>query len=156
MEAVILVGLQGAGKTSFYTHRFSQTHARVSLDMQKTRRREQAWLNELIRIRRSFVADNTNPTPAQRQRYISPAKAAGYKVIGYYFDCPVADCLRRNDLRPKPIPKPGIYATRKRMHAPHLGEGFDELYIVRVLADKEFECSLFRRDVFVLPPIPGP
>lgn len=151
MEAVILVGLQGAGKSSFYEQRFAQTHARVSLDVQKTREREQAWLDELLRDGRSFVVDNTNPTPAERQRYIGRAKAASYRAIGFYFDCPIEDCLRRNNLRQKPIPKVGIYATRKRMQPPTLDEGFDELYTVRVPRDNEFDCFPFQAQVSEVP-----
>lgn len=137
----MLIGLQGAGKSTFYQKRFAQTHEHVSLDVQKTRGRELARLDELIRARQDFVIDNTNPTPAGRQRYIGPAKAAGYRVIGYYFDCPVADCLRRNDLRPKPVPRIGLFATRKRMQPPTFAEGFDELFVVRVAGDGEFELS---------------
>jgi hypothetical protein len=32
-----------------------------------------------------FVVDNTNPTAAERAVYIAPAKAAGFRVIGYFF-----------------------------------------------------------------------
>lgn len=41
MEAVIFVGAQGAGKSTFYSERFFDTHVRISLDVLKTRRREQ-------------------------------------------------------------------------------------------------------------------
>jgi hypothetical protein len=40
VEAVIFVGLQGAGKSSFYRERFFDTHLRLSLDMLRTRHRE--------------------------------------------------------------------------------------------------------------------
>jgi hypothetical protein len=41
MEAVIFIGLQAAGKSSFYLDRFFNTHIRINLDMLKTRHREQ-------------------------------------------------------------------------------------------------------------------
>ena len=44
MEAVIFVGLQGAGKSTFYKERFLDTHPRLSLDMLKTRHREKRFL----------------------------------------------------------------------------------------------------------------
>ena len=31
-----------------------------------------------------YVVDNTDPAQADRARYISEAKAAGYRVIGYH------------------------------------------------------------------------
>ncbi len=132
MEAVILIGLQGAGKSTFYERRFATTHAHVSLDVQNTRAREQSALAALIEARRDFVVDNTNPTAAQRQRYIAPAKAAGYHVIAYYFETPLSDCLRRNQARPENarIPAVGLYATRKRMQVPTFAEGFSAIFYV--------------------------
>jgi hypothetical protein len=41
MEAIIFIGLQGLGQSTFYRERFFMTHARISLDMLKTRHREQ-------------------------------------------------------------------------------------------------------------------
>jgi len=49
VEAVIFIGLQGSGTTTFYQQRFAHTHAHVSLDAQKTRFQEQKRLCELIR-----------------------------------------------------------------------------------------------------------
>ena len=40
MEAVLLIGIQGSGKTTFYRERFADTHAHISLDVLKTRGRE--------------------------------------------------------------------------------------------------------------------
>ena len=42
VEAVIFVGLQGSGKSTFYRERFFDTHVRLSLDMLKTRHRERS------------------------------------------------------------------------------------------------------------------
>ena len=85
MEAVIFIGIQGSGKSTFYKERFVDTHIRINLDMLKTRHREQYLVNACIVAKQAFVVDNTNPTRADRSRYIEPAKAAGFKVIGYYF-----------------------------------------------------------------------
>ena len=49
MEAVILIGIQGSGKTTFYRQRFFETNVRISLDLVKTRRREQALLDVCLR-----------------------------------------------------------------------------------------------------------
>ena len=43
MEAVILCGLQGSGKTTLYRDRFIETHVRVSMDLLRTRAREAAF-----------------------------------------------------------------------------------------------------------------
>lgn len=44
MDAVIFVGLQAAGKSTFYRERFFTTHLRISLDQLHTRHRERALL----------------------------------------------------------------------------------------------------------------
>jgi len=40
MQAVIFMGIQATGKTSFYRERFADTHIRISLDMLRTTQRE--------------------------------------------------------------------------------------------------------------------
>ena len=131
-EAIIFVGLQGAGKSTFYRERFFTSHLRLNLDMLRTRRREALLLAACIEGKISFVADNTNPTPEERARFIAPARAAGIRIVGYYFDIPLAVCLARNAARPRAerVPPIGLYGTRKRLHPPDSGEGFDALFRV--------------------------
>ena len=40
MEAIVFIGLQASGKSSFYKERFFSTHVRISLDLLRTRNRE--------------------------------------------------------------------------------------------------------------------
>lgn len=74
MEAVLLIGIQGAGKTTFYRERFFRTHVRLSLDMLKTRRRLDVLLGACIEAKQPFVLDNTNVTIAERAHAIAPAR----------------------------------------------------------------------------------
>lgn len=62
MEAIIFIGIQGAGKSTFYRHHFFNTHIRINLDMLKTRHREQIFLQACLEAKQPFVVDNTNPT----------------------------------------------------------------------------------------------
>ncbi len=78
MEAVIFIGIQGSGKSSFYLARFYRTHIRINLDMLRTRHREQLLLSACVEGKSRFVVDNTNPTITERARYITPARAAGF------------------------------------------------------------------------------
>ena len=134
MEAVLFVGIQGAGKSTFYQQRFFDTHVRISLDMLKTRYREQVFLHACILAKQPFVVDNTNVLAAERERYIVPAKEAGFRIVGYYFPVPVRQAIGRNQKREgkKKIPVQGILGTQKKLQPPRREEGFDALYCVTV------------------------
>ena len=149
MEAVIFIGLQGAGKSTFYQERFFDTHLRVNLDMLKTRHREKRFLTACVETGQRFVVDNTNPTRAERAVYIRAAKDAGFRVIGYYFRSRVEDCKRRNEQRPadRQVPLRGILGTAGRMELPSLEEGFDELYYVRIEEGDGFEVEGWQDEV---------
>jgi hypothetical protein len=84
--------------------------------------------------------DNTNVTIADRARYIALARAAHFRVVGYYFPSTVEDARRRNAARSGKarIPIVGIYARQKRLEPPTLSEGFDALFTVTLSADQTF------------------
>lgn len=140
MEAIILIGIQASGKSSFYQQRFFHSHVRISLDLLKTRHREHRFLTLCLETQQRFVVDNTNPTPADRARYIPMARDAGFRVVGYYVESVVKDAIRRNAARPKvrQVPPAAIAGTAARLVLPTLDEGFDELYTVRMGADQTF------------------
>jgi predicted kinase len=134
MEVVIFVGVQGSGKTSFYRDHFFDTHVRISLDMLRTRQREQTLLAACLRTRQPLVIDNTNPLPDDRARYIGPARAAGFRVTGYFFETSLDEAIRRNHKRhgKKRIPVPGVASTFRKLQPPTRAEGFDALYTVTI------------------------
>lgn len=143
MEAVIFVGVQGSGKTSFYLDRFFQTHVRISLDMLRTRYRERVLLTACLESKQPFVIDNTNPLPEDRARYVGLARAAGFRVVAYFFETSLRDAIRRNNQRrgKKRIPIPAIAGTFRKLQAPTAAEGFDELYTVEISADDKFNVT---------------
>jgi predicted kinase len=135
MEAVIFVGAQGSGKTTFYKERFFETHVRISLDMLRTRRREHLLVEACLEAKQPFVIDNTNPLAADRARYISPARAAGFRVLAYFFETELRDAIRRNNQRSgeKKVPVAGVASTFRKLQRPAFAEGFDEIYAVTIL-----------------------
>jgi predicted kinase len=136
MEAVVFVGLQASGKSSFYKERFFNSHVRISLDLLKTRHRETRTLDICLETDQRFVIDNTNPTRAERSRFMEPVKAARvrYTISGYYFESRVEDCLRRNAQRPESerVPHVAILSVARKLELPSLDEGFDQLFYVRL------------------------
>ena len=85
MEAVIFIGLQAAGKSSFYQQRFFGTHVRINTDMLKTKHRERLLLDACLAGKQSFVIDKVNAAAEDRATYIGAAKATGFQVVGCYF-----------------------------------------------------------------------
>ena len=149
MQAVIFVGLQAAGKSTFYKERFFTTHLRINLDMLKTRHREKRFLQVCIETGARFVVDNTNPTLAERAIYLQAAKDAGFQVVGYYFQSKVEDCKQRNNQRPpdEQVPLKGILGTAGRMELPKKEEGFDQLFYVRIGENNGFEIEEWKNEI---------
>lgn len=148
MEAVIFIGIQASGKSTFFKERFFDTHVRVNLDMLRTHARENALLHACLSTGQSFVVDKMNQTAAQRARIIEMARAAGFRVTGYYFRSRVGDCLERNAARPgaRRIPDAGVLGAAAQLERPSLEEGFDELYHVRIGEGGGFVVTPWREE----------
>ena len=103
--------------------------------------------SDALSMRQDVVVDNTNVLQAERQRFIGPAKEAGYEVTGYFFRSVISECLRRNALRTgnARIPDVGVIARSQALELPSLEEGFDRLYYVSI-ADGEFAIDKWKDD----------
>jgi predicted kinase len=134
MHAVILIGLQASGKSTFCKNRLFGTHIRINLDMLRTRSREEVLLAACLSAKQPFVIDNTNPTVESRANYIQRAKEAGFRVTGYYFASKLDACKQRNENRApdQVVPVKGLLGTYARLELPRRSEGFDELYYVEL------------------------
>lgn len=140
MEAVIFIGIQAAGKSTFYKQKFFKSHMHISLDMLKTRSRENIFIDACIKAKQPFVIDNTNPSVEDRKKYIHILKEANFKIIGYYFESTVNDAIGRNNSRvgKECIPPQGIMGTYNKLVLPTYEEGFDKLYYVSIGEDNDF------------------
>jgi predicted kinase len=137
-ELAILVGLPGAGKSTFARARLAE-HVVVSKDLMpaspRRDERQVALVQEALRAGRSVVVDNINPRVADRAPLIAAARALGATVVGYVLDVEAKECLRRNRAREGKarVPDVAIFVNRKRLQPPTLAEGFDALYRVRAV-----------------------
>jgi predicted kinase len=150
VELVIFVGLQASGKSTFFRERFATTHELVSKDLfpnNKNRNRRQTQLIEAaLGAGSSVIVDNTNPTVEDRRALIELGRELGAKIVGYYFDSTVRQCVGRNRRRAgkDQVPDVAIFATAKRLVLPSYSEGFDELFRVRVTDESTFEVQVER------------
>jgi hypothetical protein len=146
-ELVLLIGLPGAGKSTFFQQRFADSHVHVSRDHFARDRRPETRQNELLRDAlasgRSVVIDNTNVSVEERARFIDEARLHGVRVVGYRFDVSTRECVSRNELRSGSarIPKVGIFSAAKRLVQPSADEGFDAIFRVRVLPEHRFAVT---------------
>ena len=141
LSLVILIGLPGAGKTTFYRARLAATHAYVSRDLAvgagQGRAARVRQVERLLGAGQSVVLDDTNVRARDRAPLIAAAKAAGARVVGYYFDVTTRAAVARNQERTgmARVPKVAIFTSAKRLERPAVAEGFDELHVVRLGRD---------------------
>ncbi len=137
MELVVLVGLQGSGKSTLYRERYAETHALVSKDLLRRGgnkdERQRRRIEEAFAAGRSVVVDNTNVRREDRARLLALARAHGARALCLYFPPDVRASLERNRRREgrARVPDVAIYTAAKRLEPPDRNEGFDELWLVR-------------------------
>ena len=148
MEIIIFIGIQATGKSEFYKRRFYNTHIRINLDMLKTRNKERILVEACLEAKQPFVVDNTNPTIADRKKYIDPAKTKKFKVVGYYFSSSINEAIKRNEQRAgkAKVPVEAIYNTHSKLELPVFEEGFDELYYVKI-KDNDFTVEEYKDEI---------
>ncbi len=148
MELIIFVGLQASGKSTFYRTHCAATFEpyescescepceHISMDLLKNnknpRKRQLVLIEAALQAQKSVVVDNTNPTVEDRSPLIQLGRQYGAKIIGYYFESNVRQCIERNKQREGKarVPDVAIYVTAKKMVHPTYEEGFDRIYDV--------------------------
>ena len=144
LELIIFVGLQAAGKSTYYHANLAATHVHVSKDLMKNARSrdatQQRMIDEALAAGRSVVVDNTNPTPYDRAPLIAQGRRHGARVAAYFFETSVKDAVVRNRKREGKarVPDVALFVTAKKLVPPTLAEGFDE---VRAIAPLPVERS---------------
>jgi predicted kinase len=146
-QVAILIGLQGAGKSTFYRTHLAATHWHISKDNfrnAKSRdKRQQSLLHEALQEGASVAIDNTNPSLADRIPLLQTAHEFGARCLAYYFEPELAACLERNAAREgvARVPDVALYVTHSKLQAPSFAEGFAAIFHVRNLGDGLFEIT---------------
>ena len=147
LECVILIGLPGAGKTTFFRRHFASTHAHISKDLWPNASgrdaRQRRLIDESLAAGQSVVVDNTNPTVAERAAVIAAARGRGAQVVGYFIDVTTRVAVARNAERSGrgKVPNVAIFTVAKRLERPSLAEGFDQLFRVEIAEDRGFRVT---------------
>jgi predicted kinase len=145
VQCVILVGLPGAGKTTFYRHRLGAGYEHISKDLFPHARSRQGRQDALLRAAlsrgRSVVVDNTNASPAERAGTIAIAREYGACIVAHYIRASTGEAVSRNEQRGGrgKVPKVAIFTCAKRLVPPSEEEGFDEVHWWRVSGPGTFE-----------------
>lgn len=138
-ELIVFVGLQAAGKSTYYQTHLAATHMHVSKDLMTNVSnrdlRQQQVIAQALAAGRSVAVDNTSPTPATRAPLIALGRQHGARVVAYFFESIVKDAIARNSLRvgKARVPNVAIYTTAKKLVPPSLAEGFDEVRVIAPL-----------------------
>ncbi|HYO10748.1 MAG TPA: AAA family ATPase [Tepidisphaeraceae bacterium] len=132
MEMIVFAGIPASGKTTFYRDRFLATHVRVSLDLLKTRERQDILLHACLAAKQPLVVDNTNTTAAARAPYEQLARAAKFRAVLYFFEVTTRVAVARNAARTgkAKVPSVAIFAGQKKLQTPTRAEGFDAVFRV--------------------------
>lgn len=152
-ELVLLVGLPGAGKTTFFGDRFAKTHTHLSKDKLGRKGSKEVKLQNLLTIalgnRESVVIDSCNVRKDHRANLISTAGFFGVPVHCYVFKVSsIEECYRRNAQRTGKslVPEFAIRARRNEYIEPRWDEGFERMFYVRVVeATRTFVVTEQRR-----------
>jgi predicted kinase len=130
VDLVVLCGLQGSGKSTFFGARFAATHAHVSQDRFRSApdkpARRRALVAAAAREGRSAVVDDTNLSRERRTELVALAREHGMRPVLYWIPPDVRASLARNAGRAgrARVPSVAIFAARKRLVPPDASEGF--------------------------------
>lgn len=89
---IVLVGLPGSGKSTYCKN--YPNYVRISQDDQGKKGHKKIFDDALV-VGSDLIIDRCNFNKSQRNRYLVPAKEAGYKTSIVYLTTPLVECVTR-------------------------------------------------------------
>lgn len=128
-ELVMMIGVPGAGKSTWCRAALGMTHVVLGRDLLRTAHRERVLFFACLSVGASLVVDNTNLRRRGRARFLEPARAAGYRVVAVFCQATAALAMARNAQRKgrARVPELAISGALAELEPPTLEEGFDRI-----------------------------
>ncbi|XP_055343787.1 uncharacterized protein F21D5.5-like [Paramacrobiotus metropolitanus] len=139
-EVIVLVGLQGSGKSHFareYLKAGSYVH--INRDTLKTWQKCVAATDKALQEGKSVVVDNTNPDKESRDRYISLAKKYHVPCRCFVFTTSIEHAQHNNTFREiidpthDVVPEMVYRMWKGKYTSPTVSEGFSEVVQVQFI-----------------------
>lgn len=144
MRLYVLVGLPGSGKSTWLERNrkpsLSSDALRAALTGDESNQEQNrlvfAQLRALVRARLAAGCaetwvDSTALTRTERRCWIRLAEMHGCAVEAVFFDTSVEVCRARNSARQRRVPEEALERMARRMSAPRVEEGFDQVTVIR-------------------------
>ena len=142
-DILIFCGSPGSGKTNLYHNHLKKLgYEHVNQDQLKTEQKCLKKAEEYLKEGKAICVDSTNPTIEKRKAFIDLAKKMNATIRCFYFNYEKELVFHLNNLREvnpfrdnytKSVADVVIHTWFKRLNAPEIKEGFDDLHIIEFI-----------------------